>query len=373
MKARAFSVAWLLTTLCFSPFAATATGCQEAQEKSKPDTPSTGHEHLPNDGSLEFVTLLRHRDGLLGWVNSIDWSDDGKYIASGGSGGTIRLWDVATWEMIRELRQPEEHVRTVAFSPRNNVLLSAGDVESGNTSIHVWDVESGALRGSFRQHSSDVILCAAVSPDGTTAASGGHDNTIRIWPVDLKDDGVQFKGHHSSVNSVAYSSDGSRIVSSSDDASVRMWDASSGTELWRRDVVGRAASAAISPDDQLVAFGDVDVRLLDADNGSQLHVWEDHEVGINWLAFSPTHRLLISSDTFGNTLIRSVSDGKEFARITRFPARDIAISPDGKLFALAASDGTIRIWRMPLDAEGVTTWDAPADEPAVDPRGAADN
>jgi WD40 repeat protein len=76
-----------------------------------------------------------------------------------------------------------------------------------------------------------MVNSVAFSSDGTWIVSGSDDNSVRVWDaltgVELK----ELKGHTSWVKSVAFSSDGMRIVSGSTDDSVRVWDASTGVEL----------------------------------------------------------------------------------------------------------------------------------------------
>jgi WD40 repeat protein len=76
---------------------------------------------------------------------------------------------------------------------------------------------------------SDVSV--AFSPDGSKIVSGSWDNTIRLWDVQSGSELAVFKGHEPDVYSVAFSPDGSKIVSGSWDKTIRLWDVQSGSEL----------------------------------------------------------------------------------------------------------------------------------------------
>ena len=69
----------------------------------------------------------------------------------------------------------------------------------------------------------------AFSPDGTRIVSGSDDSTVRVWDAATgRPVGQPLNGHTGSVTSVAFSPDGKRIVSGSEDKTVRVWDAATG-------------------------------------------------------------------------------------------------------------------------------------------------
>ena len=76
------------------------------------------------------------------------------------------------------------------------------------------------------------IWSVAFSPDGSRIVSGSSDTTLRLWDADSGQQiGEPLSGHTGTVLSVAFSPDGSRIVSGSDDTTLRLWDADSGQQI----------------------------------------------------------------------------------------------------------------------------------------------
>ncbi|MBI3098725.1 MAG: protein kinase [Planctomycetes bacterium] len=98
------------------------------------------------------------------------------------------------------------------------------------------------------------VTSVAFSPDGTRIVSGSDDNTIRLWEAATGKEVSRLEGHTGAVSSVAFSPDGTRIVSGSWDNTIRLWAAATGKEVWRCG--GHAAeveSIAFSPDGRRVA------------------------------------------------------------------------------------------------------------------------
>ena len=75
----------------------------------------------------------------------------------------------------------------------------------------------------FKGHVSHVFS-VAISPDEKKVISGSDDGTVRLWDVKTGKQVMCLEGHTGGVRAVAYSPDGKRVVSGSDDTTVRIWD-----------------------------------------------------------------------------------------------------------------------------------------------------
>ena len=101
----------------------------------------------------------------------------------------------------------------------------------------------GRRRSSLEGNNGPITF----SPDGSKIVSGSNDNTIRLWdaagtPISI------LKGRTGWVNSVAFSPDGNKIVSGSDDCTVRLWDAAGTPFSTLEEPTGSVLSVAFSPD-----------------------------------------------------------------------------------------------------------------------------
>jgi WD40 repeat protein len=134
----------------------------------------------------------------------------------------------------------------------------------------------------------NTVNSVAFSSDGTQIVSGSVDNSVRVWDASTGVELKELKGHTSWVYSVAFSSDGTRIVSGSSDNSVRVWDVSTGVEL--KELKGhthRVNSVAFSSDGTRIVSGSSDnsVRVWDVPMiGCEHFVWNLADT--NWIISS---------------------------------------------------------------------------------------
>ncbi|MEB3357615.1 MAG: caspase family protein [Synechococcales bacterium] len=199
----------------------------------------------------------------------------------------------------------------------------------------------------------DAVWSVAFSPDGTHIVSGSEDKTIRLWDVEGNPIGQPFQGHESSVNSVAFSPDDTRIVSGSGDKTIRLWDVEGnpiGQPFQGHDF--SVMAVAFSPDGTCIVSGSADktIRLWDVEGNPIGHPFQGHESYVNSVAFSSDGTRIVSGsgdktirlwDVEGNP-IGHPFQGHESS------VWSVAFSPDGTRIVSGSEDKTIRLW----DVEG---------------------
>ena len=129
--------------------------------------------------------------------------------------------------------------------------------------MRLWDISDNPIGQPLQGHENSVFS-VAITPDGKRIVSGSDDNTVRLWDISGNPIGHLMPLHEGSVFSVAISPDGKRIVSGSYDNTVRLWDIS-GNPIGQplRGHKGSVMSVAFSPDGKMIVSGSYDgtVRL----------------------------------------------------------------------------------------------------------------
>ena len=175
--------------------------------------------------------------GAFTGVYDARFSPDGKTVASAGTDGAAKLWNVATGKEIKSLRGHDGNVTSVAFSPDGRFLASGGR----DGTVRLWDVKSGkALRTLDNPHSDRSVSFVGYSPDGKYIFARGQDEIVRLWSADDGREIKQFSGMRTltrmigTMNSTSVSPDSRYLLTNDGPGAIsRIWDISTGRELVR--------------------------------------------------------------------------------------------------------------------------------------------
>jgi N-terminal domain of NWD NACHT-NTPase/NACHT domain/WD domain, G-beta repeat len=176
------------------------------------------------------------------------------------------------------------------FSPQASIIrnLFQKEIDWVRISSGVEQNWSPALQ-TLEGHSSSVNS-VVFSHDGSKLASGSDDHTIRVWDVATGQVEHTLEGHSDSVNSVVFSHDGSKLASGLLDYTVRVWDVATGqVEHVLEGHSSWVNSIVFSPDGSKLASGSFDctVRVWDIATGQVEHVLKGHSSSVESVLFSP--------------------------------------------------------------------------------------
>ena len=285
---------------------------------------------------------------LYSGSESVAFSPDGKYIATGDIDGDVGFWEVGDDDVIDYVDLGGE-VRGVAFSPNGNYL--AADGNDGNVTVWLLDVATRTtVRGTYVHDDADNINSIAYSPDGRYVAVGMDIVWAFLW--DLNSGAVNGWGKldASEVYDVAFSPDGRYLATGNDNGDLTLWELNS---WWTDDANtidfkpgGNVRSVAFSPDGRYLAADGYDgsstyVNIYNV--GTRRVAWQINSGNVYAIAFSPNGEYIALGDTDGViTFYRIGTNPTHVAEITASgEVLDLAWSPDGTLI----SDGR-DVWNV---------------------------
>lgn len=333
-----------------------------------------------------FNYSLRNLDGHIGGVECCVFSPDDKSLLTGSIDGTLRLWDLETFQTALIFEGHTNHIRSAVFSDDGSHIVSA----SSDGTLRIWDVNTGKVIRVLEGHTS-IVRCCDIHPNGKFVISGSDDQTLRLWSVENGRTMMIFEGHSGPVLGCEFSPEGNHIISSSSDGNLRLWDFSSGQTIrvfkGHSDIV-RSCSFNLSGNKIVSGSADRTVRLWDVDTGSEIKRFDGHSGAVTDVKFSRNEKYLLSSSWSRHLILWDIEtqiilniwqshkgsincccfshdgmlmasgawdcaahvlhfDSKEIIR--RFKGqvnyvRDCTFSPNGELVASGSTDKTISIW-----------------------------
>ena len=156
---------------------------------------------------------------------------------------------------------------------------------------------------------------AAFSEDGKRVVTASNDRTARLWDAATGKEVAVLRGHDAAVKAAAFSPDGERVVTASDDKTARLWDVATGKHLavLRHDAT--VEEAAFSPDGKRVVTASYDktTRLWDVATGKEVAVLRGHDDAVESAEFSPDGKRVVTASDDKTARLWDATTGKQLA------------------------------------------------------------
>jgi len=249
-------------------------------------------------------------------------------------------------------------VHSVVLSPDGRYLASGGR----DGLVKLWNVESGELLETFQGHKGDpgIVFAVAFSPDARLLATCADDKLVKIWDVAS---GERIKTIEPTVvfspSTVCFTGDGNKLLCAGNDA--ELFDVKSGQLVHTfTGHIDRLQTLTLSHNSRWLATSganqDGTIRCWEVESGKNLWTVNcDHQEGGDWcLSFSADDRVLISGTHDGEIRYWDAMSGKRLHTVQAHPDEVVsAVAGDasGHFVASASWDGSIKLWTLPTFAE----------------------
>jgi WD40 repeat protein len=315
-------------------------------------------------GVKEYNSFSGHRDRIYG----IDWSPDGKFIASASADKTVRIWQNdgqflyvlgCNQRIPLDCKNPNQHqerIWNVVFSS-DGQMIATSSVDR-TVKLWKWDKLNSYYKyyDTLKGHRGQVWK-AVFSPDKQLIASGSDDETVKLWKLNQSDGSYQeyktLKGHTSQIYAVAFSPDGKLIASASGDKTIKIWDTNGNLVDTLKGHQRGVRGVDFSPDGKLIASASDDktVKLWKKDklNGfyKEDKTLEGHTARVWSVSFSPNGKE-IASGGFDQTVKLWTIDGVLLTTLQGHGGEvaGVTFSRDGHKIASGSWDKTVKLWKL---------------------------
>ena len=296
----------------------------------------------------------------VGVVRGLDFSPDGKLLATASFNGFVKLFDAQKQSQIA-VHPVRGHGFSVRFSPDGATLA----VAAGET-VQLWDPVTAEVLKELGGHHRETRI-GHFSPDGRWLSSTGDDGLIRIWDLASEPDGLPTRLMLATFADMDINRDGTLLSVATTQDLFRgdqtnkilcLWSLSENRLL--RQMEGhtdKLTSTAFAPNGLQVATGSFDrtVRIWDLRTGETTRILTGHQAAVLGIAYSPDGTNIASASEDKTIQVWNSETGDKVRTLKGHssPVTRVAFTSDGNQLISASEDGQMRVWPMRSEAEPI--------------------
>lgn len=270
-----------------------------------------------------------------------------KLLTVGFSSGEFRLYELPEFNMIQQLSMGQNEVNTVSIN-KTGEWLAFGSSKLGQLLVYEWQSESYILK---QQGHFDSTNCLAYSPDGARVVTASDDGKIKIWDVVSGFCLATFEEHASAVTAVKFAKRGQVMFSASLDGTVKAWDLIRYRNF--RTFVGteriRFNCLAVDPSGEVVCAASedtYDIYVWSVQTSQLVDTLSGHKGPVSCLSFGMENSVLASASWDKTIRVWSLFDRS--GHVEPFEVNSdvlaLAMRPDSKEVAVSTLNGQVQFW-----------------------------
>ena len=271
---------------------------------------------LYNTEDLQISGILPYEEGF---IESMNFSRNGKLIiASGGRGGksgNVVGWDVETGRRVLNVGEEQDSVLTADISADQSLVVIGGT----NKLIKVFDLATNEILYKIKKHS-EWVTQVSFSPDGILLATADRNGGLFVWEARTGNPFYTLDGHKQEITSLSWRADGNVLLSASEEGAVRTWEMINGKQVrtWNAHS-GGTLSAHYAQNGNIVTAGrDKTVKFWDG-NGKGLRTISGFADIVMESRLSHDGSKIIAGDWTGKVGIWNSADGKHIGDLSANP------------------------------------------------------
>jgi WD40 repeat protein len=181
------------------------------------------------EDNREFHIINQNKDYTKTWINSADFSPNGKFFITANNDHSARIYNVTDGNLQKELKGHSDWVKSAVFNADGTLAITA----SYDKTARIWETETGKALRILKGHKR-WVTSAVFSPDDKLALTASDDMTARIYEVSSGKELKVLTGHDNAIESAFFFDDGKKIHTSSSDHKSIIWDVATGNPIYER-------------------------------------------------------------------------------------------------------------------------------------------